>query len=85
MIASLAAGMTVLDSSIGGTGGCVYGAEATGNVATEDLVYRCDRGGVLTGIDLELVLVTTAWLEDRLGKPHPGAILRAGSLSHDTT
>jgi hydroxymethylglutaryl-CoA lyase len=79
-VAAVAAGVTVLDSSIGGTGGCPFAPKATGNVATEDLVYLFDRSGVSTGIDLERILETTAWLEDRLGKPLPGALLRAGSF-----
>jgi hydroxymethylglutaryl-CoA lyase len=79
-VAALAAGVSVLDSSIGGTGGCPFAPKATGNVATEDLVYLFDRSGVTTGVDLELVLEATAWLEERLGKPLPGALLRAGSF-----
>jgi hydroxymethylglutaryl-CoA lyase len=77
-VAALAAGVTVLDSSIGGTGGCPFAPEATGNVATEDLIYLFDRSGISTGIDLAIILQTTAWLEERLGKPLPGALLRAG-------
>ena len=86
-VAALAAGVTVLDSSIGGTGGCPFAPKATGNVATEDLVYLFGRSGVSTGLDLELILETTAWLEDRLGKPLPGALLRAGSFParHNTS
>lgn len=79
-VAALAAGVSALDSSIGGTGGCPFAPKATGNVATEDLVYLFDRSGVTTGVDLESILETTAWLEERLGKPLPGALLRAGSF-----
>jgi hydroxymethylglutaryl-CoA lyase len=79
-VAALAAGVSALDSSIGGTGGCPFAPKATGNVATEDLVYLFDRSGVTTGVDLESTLETTAWLEERLGKPLPGALLRAGSF-----
>ena len=79
-VAALAAGVVVLDSSIGGTGGCPFAPKATGNVATEDLVYLFNRSGVTTGVDLEAVLETTAWLEQRLGKALPGALLRAGSF-----
>lgn len=77
-VAAVAAGVSVLDSSIGGTGGCPFAPKATGNVATEDLVYLFDRSGVSTGVDLESILDTTAWLEERLGKNLPGALLRAG-------
>ena len=79
-VAALAAGVSVLDSSIGGAGGCPFAPKATGNVATEDLVYLFDRSGINTGVDLELVLEATVWLEERLGKPLPGAVLRAGSF-----
>ena len=53
---------------------------ATGNVATEDLVYLFDRMGVSTGLDLATTTATTAWLEERLGKRLPGALLRAGGF-----
>jgi len=79
-IAAVEAGVSVLDSSIGGTGGCPFAPKATGNVASEDLVYLFDRTGISTGIDLESITETTAWLEERLGKPLPGALLRAGSF-----
>jgi len=79
-VAAVAAGVSVLDSSIGGLGGCPFAPKATGNVATEDLVYLFDRSGVTTGINLESVLQTTKWLEERLGKPLPGALLRAGQF-----
>ncbi len=79
-VAAVAAGVSVFDSSIGGTGGCPFAPGATGNVATEDLIYLFDRTGVRTGVDLELVLETTAWLETRLGKSLPGALLRAGKF-----
>jgi hydroxymethylglutaryl-CoA lyase len=79
-IAAVEAGVSVLDSSIGGTGGCPFAPKATGNVATEDLVYLFDRTGIRTGIDLELITETTSWLEERLGKRLPGALLRAGTF-----
>lgn len=77
-VAAVAAGAQVLDASIGGTGGCPFAPNATGNVATEDLVYLFDRMGVTTGIDAEALTATVAWLEERLGKRLPGAMLRAG-------
>ena len=79
-VAAHAAGVRTLDASIGGTGGCPFAPNATGNVATEDLVYLFDRMGVSTGLDLATTTATTAWLEERLGKRLPGALLRAGSF-----
>lgn len=79
-VAAVAAGVTILDASIGGTGGCPFAPAATGNVATEDLVYLFDRMGLGTGLDLGVITETTAWLEERLGKRLPGALLRAGGF-----
>jgi hydroxymethylglutaryl-CoA lyase len=79
-VAALEAGVTTLDASIGGAGGCPFAPNATGNVATEDLVYLFDRMGVETGIDLESVTGSVAWLEERLGKQLPGALARAGGF-----
>ena len=79
-VAAHAAGVRTLDASIGGTGGCPFAPNATGNVATEDLVYLFDRMGVSTGLDLATTTTTTAWLEERLGKRLPGALLRAGGI-----
>lgn len=79
-VAALEAGVSVLDASIGGTGGCPFAPAATGNVATEDLIYLLDRMGVTTGLQLAPILEATAWLEEKLGKPLPGALLRAGAF-----
>ncbi len=79
-VAGWTAGARTLDASIGGTGGCPFAPDATGNVATEDLVYLFDRMGVETGLDLATVVAATAWLEDRLGATLPGALLRAGGF-----
>ena len=79
-VAAHAAGVRTLDASIGGTGGCPFAPNATGNVATEDLVYLFDRMGVSTGLDLATTTATTAWLEERLAKRLPGALLRAGGF-----
>jgi hydroxymethylglutaryl-CoA lyase len=79
-VAAHAAGVRTLDASIGGTGGCPFAPNATGNVATEDLVYLFDRMGVSTGLDLATTTETTGWLEQRLGKRLPGALLRAGGF-----
>ena len=79
-VAAHAAGVRSLDASIGGTGGCPFAPNATGNVATEDLVYVFDRMGIATGLDLDSVRDTASWLEGRLGKTLPGALLRAGGF-----
>lgn len=79
-VAAVAAGVAVLDASIGGMGGCPFAPNATGNVATEDLLYLFNRMGITTGISLGDVVETTAWLEQKLGKKLPGALLRAGSF-----
>jgi hydroxymethylglutaryl-CoA lyase len=76
--AAYAAGVTVLDASVGGAGGCPFAPNATGNVATEDLIYLFERMGVETGIDHGQVIETTRWLEDQLGKNLPSAVARAG-------
>lgn len=79
-VAALEAGVMTLDASIGGAGGCPFAPGATGNVATEDLVYLFDRMGVTTGLDLATVTEATSWLEQRLGKHLPGALLRSGDF-----
>ncbi|MEO8850475.1 MAG: hydroxymethylglutaryl-CoA lyase [Allobranchiibius sp.] len=79
-VAAVNAGARVLDASIGGTGGCPFAPNATGNVATEDLVYLFDRMGIRTGLDLAELTKAVQWLEARLGKPLPGALLRAGGF-----
>jgi len=76
--AAYAAGVTVFDASVGGAGGCPFAPKATGNVATEDLVYLFERMGIETGIDHERIVETTEWLEAQLGKKLPSAIARAG-------
>jgi hydroxymethylglutaryl-CoA lyase len=79
-VAAVAAGISVLDSSIGGAGGCPFAPKATGNVATEDLIYLFNRMRVSTGIDLDLIIEAAIWLEKRLGKVLPGALSRAGDF-----
>jgi hydroxymethylglutaryl-CoA lyase len=75
--------VTVLDASVGGAGGCPFAPNATGNVATEDLIYLFERMGIETGIEHERVIETTRWLESRLGNTLPSAIARAGWWSED--
>lgn len=79
-VAGVAARVTTLDASIGGAGGCPFAPAATGNVATEDLVYLFERMGIPTGLDLDLVRDAAGWLEGRLGKRLPGALQRAGGF-----
>ena len=77
-ITAYQAGVKVLDASVGGTGGCPYAPNATGNVATEDLLYLFERHGVSAGIDHEATIATARWLGEQLGKELPGALTRAG-------
>jgi hydroxymethylglutaryl-CoA lyase/(R)-citramalyl-CoA lyase len=77
-LAALEAGATVLDASVGGLGGCPFAPNATGNIATEDLVYALHREGVATGIDLDLLIEVAAWLAETLGRRLDGQLYRAG-------
>jgi isopropylmalate/homocitrate/citramalate synthase len=76
--AALEAGATVLDASVGGLGGCPFAPRATGNVATEDLVYLLVREGVETGVDLEALIAVAEWVAGALGRELPGRVYRAG-------
>jgi hydroxymethylglutaryl-CoA lyase/(R)-citramalyl-CoA lyase len=76
--AALEAGATTLDSSIGGLGGCPFAPRATGNIATEDLVYMLEGDGVESGVDLEALIAISQWLESVLGRPLEGQVYRAG-------
>jgi pyruvate/oxaloacetate carboxyltransferase len=73
-VAAIGAGATVLDASLGGTGGCPFAPRATGNIATEDLVYLLHGMGHETGIDLDALLGHAAWLSEKL----PGQLSKAG-------
>jgi isopropylmalate/homocitrate/citramalate synthase len=77
--AAVEAGATVLDGSIGGIGGCPFAPRATGNVATDDLVYLLEREGVQTGIDLDALIAVAEWLARVLGRDLPGRVYRAGA------
>ena len=77
-LAALDAGATVLDASIGGLGGCPFAPNATGNIATEDLVYALHRDGVETGIDLGRLIEEVSWLAETLGRRLDGQLYRAG-------
>jgi len=78
-LAAVEAGATVLDSSVGGLGGCPYAPRASGNVATEDLVYLLEREGVETGVDLDALIAAAAWLEGVFGRKLEGQLYRAGT------
>ncbi len=76
--AALDEGVRILDSSAGGIGGCPFAPAATGNIATEDLLYLLDRMGYRTGVDLESLLPTAAYLSAQLGHDVPALLPRAG-------
>lgn len=76
--AAVQAGVKIIDVSIGGIGGCPFAPAATGNVPAEDVVYMLERGGFETGIRLPKILETTKWLSEKMGKPLPGMVSKAG-------
>ncbi|MFF1559372.1 hydroxymethylglutaryl-CoA lyase [Streptomyces sp. NPDC058279] len=78
--AALQHGVTTVDASAGGLGGCPYAKSATGNLATEDLVWMLDGLGIETGVDLAALTATSVWMAERLGRPSPSRTVRA--LSH---
>jgi hydroxymethylglutaryl-CoA lyase/(R)-citramalyl-CoA lyase len=73
-------GATIFDASVGGIGGCPFAPRATGNIATEDLVYLLDGEGVETGVDLDALLGVAEWLSGVLGRELPGLLQRAGNF-----
>ena len=77
--AALEAGAEVFESSVGGLGGCPFAPRATGNIATEDLVFLLHGEGVETGIDLDALIGVSEWLEGVLGRALPGQVYRAGA------
>jgi (R)-citramalyl-CoA lyase len=77
-LAALESGAGVLDASVGGLGGCPFAPRATGNIATEDLVYTLEREGVETGVDLDRLVEVADWLEETLGRRLDGQVHRAG-------
>jgi hydroxymethylglutaryl-CoA lyase len=78
--AALQAGVDVLDSSLGGLGGCPFAPGATGNIATEDLVYMLETSGLPTGVDLEAAMAVNRWFTGVIGKPLPSKVGRVGPL-----
>ncbi len=81
--AGVEAGVDVLDASVGGIGGCPFAPGATGNVATEDLVYMLERAGYATGYDLDALTETARWIGGKIGRPAPSALSRAGGWPND--
>jgi hydroxymethylglutaryl-CoA lyase len=76
--AAIQEGVYTLDASVGGIGGCPFAPRATGNIATEDLVYLLERSGIATGVDLDALLSVVGWMEDVLGRTTPGMLRKAG-------
>ena len=76
-VAAMRCGITTFDASAGGLGGCPYAKSATGNLATEDLVWLLTGLGVEHGIDLGALVETSAWMAGQLGRPSPSAVVRA--------
>jgi hydroxymethylglutaryl-CoA lyase len=77
---AIEAGVTSIDASIGGLGGCPFAPAATGNIATEDLVYMLNRGGIETGVDLDALIDTCIWMNDVVGRQLPAMVSRAGGF-----
>jgi hydroxymethylglutaryl-CoA lyase len=76
-LAAIADGVTTVDASAGGLGGCPYAKSATGNLATEDLVWALRGLGVETGVDLEALAATSGWLAAQFGRPSPSRVVTA--------
>jgi len=83
-VAALDGGATLFDASCAGLGGCPYAPRATGNIATEDLVYLFGGDGIETGIDLDALVATSTWLEGVLGRQLEGQVYRAGAWAGST-
>ncbi|HET6547942.1 MAG TPA: hydroxymethylglutaryl-CoA lyase [Solirubrobacter sp.] len=80
-LAGLEHGATILDASVGGLGGCPFAPRATGNIATEDLIYLLENEGVDTGVDLDELIKVAEWLSNTLGRELPGLVQRAGNFA----
>ena len=76
--AAIEAGVTIIDASTGGIGGCPFAPKATGNIPTDDLLYMLNRSGVETGVDLNQVVKNSEWLESQLGRAVPAMVPKAG-------
>lgn len=84
-VAAVEAGISTLDASLGGLGGCPFAPAATGNIPTEDLVYLLERMGFSTGLDLERLIAASRWMESQLGRPVPGMLVKAGGFPRART
>lgn len=84
-LTSLRAGVTTIDASVGGLGGCPFAHSATGNLATEDLVWMLNGLGIETGVDLEALTATSNWIAAHLGRPSPSRVVRALTSTGDPT
>jgi hydroxymethylglutaryl-CoA lyase len=78
--AAVESGVTYLDASIGGIGGCPFAPAATGNIPTDDLIYMLDRSGVATGVSLDKIIAISRWLEAELGRSVPALLPKAGGF-----
>ena len=76
-VTALRHGITMVDASAGGLGGCPYAKSATGNLATEDLVWLLHGLGITTGVDLERLVATSVWMAGHLGRPSPSRVVQA--------
>jgi len=76
-MAALRCGITTFDASAGGLGGCPYARSATGNLATEDLVWMLEGLGIGHGVDLDRLVATSLWMASVLGRPSPSAVVKA--------
>jgi hydroxymethylglutaryl-CoA lyase len=76
-LAALRRGVRTVDASAGGLGGCPYAESATGNLATEDLVWMLDGLGIGHGVDLDALVATSVWMAEKLGRPSPSRVVRA--------
>jgi isopropylmalate/homocitrate/citramalate synthase len=81
VLAAAGAGVRSVDASVGGIGGCPFAPKATGNVATEDVVYALERSGYRTGVSLDAAVDNALWLGDVLGAQVPGLLSRAGAFA----
>lgn len=76
-LTALSHGVTVVDASTGGLGGCPYAKSATGNLATEDLIWALDGLGIEHGADLDALVATSVWMAGQLGRPSPSRVVKA--------
>lgn len=77
-LVGIEAGVSALDASVGGVGGCPFAPRASGNICTEDLVYMLHGEGIETGVDLDALVEVAVWLEGILGRELEGMVYRAG-------